>query len=98
MTPRAGPRQTFDLSAYVGKSVLVGFRYVSDGGVNDGGWYVDDVTVGGTVLNDGTNPSLFKSITQVRPVPVAAWNVRLVGLDTAKHKALVKNVTGRSFS
>ena len=31
-----------------GKSVLVGFRYVSDGGVNDGGWYVDNVKVGDT--------------------------------------------------
>ena len=45
---RLGRRQTFDLSAYAGKSVLIGFRYVSDGGVNDGGWYVDDVKVGGT--------------------------------------------------
>ena len=48
--------QTFDLSAYAGKSVLVGFRYVSDGGVNDGGWYVDNVAVGGTVVSDGSNP------------------------------------------
>ena len=90
--------QTFDLSAYVGKSVLVGFRYVSDGGVNDGGWYVDNVAVGGTVLSDGSNPSVFKSFSEARPSSVAAWNVRLVGLDTAKHKALVKTYTGRSFS
>ena len=28
---------TYDLSAYAGQTVLVGFRYVSDGGVNEGG-------------------------------------------------------------
>lgn len=90
--------QTFDLSAYAGKSVLIGFRYVSDGGVNDGGWYVDNVKVGGTVVSDGSSASVFKSFTEARPAPVAAWNVRVVGLDTAKHKALVKTYTGRSFS
>ncbi len=88
--------QSFDLSAYAGKSVLVGFRYVSDGGVNDGGWYVDDVLVGDTVVSDGSSTTPLKSLTQTRPVKVAAWNVRLVGLDTAKHKALVKTYGSRS--
>lgn len=90
--------QTFDLSAYAGKTVLIGFRYVSDGGVNDGGWWVDNVKVGGTLISDGSNASVFKSRTQVRPLPVAAFNVRLVGLDTAKHKARVRTYTQRSFA
>ena len=90
--------QTFDLKAYAGKSVLVGFRYVSDGGTNDGGWYVDDVRVGATVVSDGSDASVFRSSTQVRPSPVGAWNIRVVGLDTAKHKALVKTYAKRSFS
>ena len=89
--------QTFDLSAYAGTTILVGFRYVSDGGVNDGGWYVDNVKVGATAVSDGTDASVFKSTTQVLPVKVGAWNVRLVGLDTAKHKALVKTYAKRSF-
>ncbi len=90
--------QTFDLSAYAGKSALIGFRYVSDGGVNDGGFYVDNVKVGGTLVSDGSSTSAFKSFTQARPAKVAAWNVRLVGLDTGKHKALVKTYAKRSFS
>ena len=49
--------QTFDLSDYAGQTVLVGFRYVSDGGVNDGGWYVDDVMVGSTLVSDGSSTS-----------------------------------------
>ena len=90
--------QTFDLSAYAGQQVLLGFRYVSDGGVNDGGWYVDDVTVAGTSINDGTSTAPFSSTTEIRPVPVHAWNVRVVGIDAAKQKVLVKNFSKAEFS
>lgn len=93
----AWANQTFDLSKYAGKSVLLGFRYVSDGGTNDGGFYVDNVKVGDTEVSDGSSTADFRSFTQARPAPVAAWNVRLVGLDTAKHKALVKTYKTRSF-
>jgi bacillopeptidase F (M6 metalloprotease family) len=89
--------QTFDLSAYAGQSVLIGFRYVSDGGVNDGGWYVDNVKVGSTLVSDGSSVTPFKSTTQTRPTPVFAFDVRVVGLDTKKHKALVRHYTARSF-
>jgi hypothetical protein len=91
--------QTFDLSAYAGQTVLVGFRYISDGGVNDGGWYVDDVNVGGTVVSDGSDASVFKSPTQVHPIEVANWNVRLVGLDATGHRAVIRQFDGAtSFS
>jgi hypothetical protein len=91
--------QTFDLSAYAGQTVLVGFRYISDGGVNDGGWYVDDVNVGGTLVSDGSDASVFKSPTQVHPTEVANWNVRLVGLDAAGHRAVIRQFDGAtSFS
>lgn len=90
--------QTFDLKAYAGKTVLIGFRYVSDGGVNDGGWWVDNVKVGGRLISNGSSTAPFKSRTQVRPLPVYRLVVRLVGLDTAKHKALVKTYAKRSFS
>ena len=36
----------YDLSAYAGEKILLGFRYVSDGAVNAGGWYVGDIAVG----------------------------------------------------
>jgi hypothetical protein len=86
--------QTFDLSAYAGQTVLVGFRYISDGGVNDGGWYVDDVKVGDTLVSDGSDASVFQSPTQVHPTEVANWNVRLVGLDTAGHRAVIRQYDG----
>jgi hypothetical protein len=87
--------QTFDLSAYAGQSVVIGFRYVSDGGVNEGGWYVDDVAVGGTPVNDGSSTAPFQSATQLLPVTVHAWNVRVVGLDTKRHKVRIIDLPGR---
>ncbi|UQU61289.1 immune inhibitor A [Couchioplanes caeruleus] len=80
-------RHTYDLAAYAGKRILLGFRYVSDGAVNEGGWYVDDVALGGRVLADGTTLRGFRSPTQIVPVAVHGWNVRLVGLDEAGRRA-----------
>ena len=37
--------RTVDLSAYDGLNVKLGWRYGSDGGVNEEGWYVDDIVV-----------------------------------------------------
>ena len=74
----------YDLSAYAGKTVLISIRYVSDGGVNEGGLLVDDITVGGTLVSDGSSLAPFKSLTQVHPIDVHNWNVRLVGMDEGK--------------
>jgi hypothetical protein len=78
---------SYDLSAYAGQTVLLGFRYLSDGGVNEGGWLIDDVTVGATVVSDGTSLAPFDSMTEVKPTPVANWNLRLVGINEGKATA-----------
>jgi hypothetical protein len=90
--------QTFDLSAYAGKSVLIGFRYVSDGGVNDGGWYIDDVKVGSTLISDGTSVAPFKSTTQIRPFGVYSFTIRIIGVNTDAHTALVRRFTSRTVN
>jgi hypothetical protein len=72
---------SYDLSAYVGQTVLVGFRYVSDGGVNEGGWSLDDITVGGTLLSDGSSLAPFDSPSEINPTEVDSWNLRLIGID-----------------
>ena len=71
---------SYDLSAYAGQNILLGFRYLSDGGVNEGGWLIDDITVGGTSVSDGSSLEPFDSQTEVRPTPVR-WNLRLVGIN-----------------
>ncbi len=76
--------RSYDLSAYAGKTVLLSFRYVSDGGVNEGGLKVDDITVGGTLISDGSSLAPFKSPTQISPVKVTGWDVKLVGIKDGK--------------
>lgn len=44
---------TFDLSAYAGQNVMIGFRYMTDWSYNDPGWWIDSssVTVSGSVVS-----------------------------------------------
>ena len=86
---------TFDLSRYAGTTVLLGFRYVSDGGVNEGGLLVDDVTLGGAAVSDGSSLAAFDSPTEIRAIEVHNWNLRLIGLDEKREKALQVELDGR---
>src|SRR5215211_6331224 len=78
--------ETCDLSAYAGKTVILLFRGVTDWGTlgndddtaNDG-WFIDDITLGGTLLSDGTSLAGWKSETEIQPVKVAGWTIQLVG-------------------
>ncbi|AGZ42660.1 immune inhibitor A domain-containing protein [Actinoplanes friuliensis] len=79
--------RTYDLSAYAGKKVLLGFRYVTDSAIDEGGWWIDDIKVGGAVVSDGATLDGFRSPTQIVPLRVHAWNVRLVGLDEKGRRA-----------
>ncbi len=83
-------QEEYDLSAYAGKSILVAIRYVSDGGVNEGGLLVDDISVGATQISDGSSLAPFKSPTQIHPIDVHNWNVRLVGIDEGKVPAVLQ--------
>ncbi|MGR6317539.1 immune inhibitor A [Micromonospora soli] len=87
---------SYDLSAYAGKTILLGFRYVSDGGVNEGGWLIDDITVGGTTVSDGSSLAPFDSPTEIKPTAVHNWNVRLIGIDERHKMALQVQFDGKS--
>jgi immune inhibitor InhA-like protein len=76
--------ESYDLSAYAGQSILLSFRYVSDGGVNEGGLKVDDIALGGTPISDGSSLAPFKSPTQIRPQEVQNWDVKLVGIRAGR--------------
>jgi hypothetical protein len=85
-TGRAGLHvETFDLSAYAGKTVLLRFRMLTDAaGLGNGqlpGWWVDDVRVGGVLVSDGS----LTGWSEVSPF-VAGYTVQLVSLDTKNDK------------
>lgn len=87
---------SFDLSAYAGQTVLVGFQYISDGGVNEGGLKIDNITVGGTAVSDGSSLEPFDSPTEIRPFPVHNWNLRLIAYDEKNQVALQVEIDGKN--
>ncbi len=87
--------QTADLSAYAGQTVLLGFRYITDPGVNGAGFWVKNVNVGGTSLP--TSLAGWKSLTQVAPVQVSGWSVQLVGYSATGKVYYTPLLLNRSF-
>ena len=69
--------QTVDLTAYAGQSILLGFRYVTDGLVDEAGFWVRNLSVGGTPLS--TDPAGWRTQSEAHPTPVDGWTVQLVG-------------------
>jgi hypothetical protein len=80
--------QTFDLSAYAGKTVWLAVRYITDGSVAEPGVWLSGLTVGGTAVADATQLSTWKSLTGAVPVPVESWTVQLVGWNGTQVSAV----------
>ena len=83
--------ETLSLAAYAGQTVLLSFRYITDvntrGVLFDGVW-VDNITLNGAPVGDGTLAG-WQSLTQVNPVKVHGFSLQLVGLDTDKNTPTV---------
>lgn len=87
--------ESADLSAYAGKDVLIGFRYITDPGVNEAGFWVRNIAVAGTSV-----PSTlagWQSISQVNPTPVAGYTVQLVAYDGQGRPSVVRMPLDGSF-
>lgn len=50
---------SFDLTAYEGQDILIAFRYVTDWFTYNDGWYVDNISVDGVLISDGTSTEDF---------------------------------------
>jgi immune inhibitor A len=59
---------SYDLSAYAGQDILIGFRYVTDWATYGNGWLIDNVVANGTLISDGTSVTPFKDITEILPI------------------------------
>ena len=82
--------QTADLTPYAGQKVLLGFRYITDSGVDEGGFWVRNLDVGGTALPVGLGG--WKSYSQVKPQSVNGYTVQLVGINSTDHTAFYKKL------
>jgi hypothetical protein len=76
--------QSADLSAYAGTDVLVAFRYLTDSGVDEGGFWVRNISAAGSPIASDTLDG-WQSATEVHPVPVQGFTVQIVayGADGA---------------
>jgi Immune inhibitor A-like, MAM domain len=78
--------QTCSLATYAGQTVLLAFRAFNDPSVlgeNPAvppGFWVDNVTVGSTLVSDGSSLAGWRSFTEVRPNTVAGFTVRIVSI------------------
>lgn len=60
-------KETFDLTAYAGKKVLVSFRYLTDWGYNDTGWFIDNIEIPEIgYFNDGNSTDNFMSFAELK--------------------------------
>ena len=58
--------------------MLLGFRYIGDPSVDEGGFWVRDISVGAATLP--TSLDGWQTYTQLSPVPVNGYTVQLVGI------------------
>ncbi|WP_051353235.1 immune inhibitor A domain-containing protein [Thalassobacillus devorans] len=59
-------QETFDLSDYAGQKVHISFRYLTDWGYNDAGWFVDNIEVPEIGLSyDGSSVEDFQSMDEL---------------------------------
>jgi hypothetical protein len=58
--------EIFDLSEYAGQKVLVSFRYLTDWGYNDKGWFIDNIEIPEIgFAHDGSTTEEFMSMNEV---------------------------------
>ncbi|WP_045514677.1 immune inhibitor A domain-containing protein [Neobacillus niacini] len=58
--------ESFNLSEYAGQKVLVSFRYLTDWGHTDTGWFIDNIEIPEIgYSNDGSSTDAFKSMKEV---------------------------------
>lgn len=81
--------ETFDLSEYAGQKILVSFRYLTDWGYNDSGWFIDNIEIPEIgYSHDGSSTKGFKSMNEILGkyvnYTVTFINEREVGNKTGK--------------
>ncbi len=64
-------RETFDLTAFAGKKILISFRYMTDGAYNDTGWFIDNIEIPEIgYSNDCSTLDKFMSLDEVLGIDV----------------------------
>lgn len=52
----------FDLSPYVGGNMMIAYRYMTDWGTTERGWYVDNIAINGNIVDNGDDIRSFETM------------------------------------
>ena len=85
-----------NLGAFAGRSILLAFRHVTDGSIPGDpddptatippGFWLRNVTLGGSLVADGSSLAGWPSPSQARPTPVHGFTLQLVGYSSRGHR------------
>jgi hypothetical protein len=91
--------ETFDLSGYAGQKVLVSFRYLTDWGHTDSGWFIDNVSIPEIGFSqDGSSTDAFTSMNEILGKYVEYTVTFLNEKQAAGKKPVYKVVTVDPFN
>ncbi|NVM19912.1 MAG: immune inhibitor A, partial [Candidatus Lokiarchaeota archaeon] len=68
----------FDLNSYIGDEIGLRFRYMTDWAFQEPGWWIDDVSLNGVVIDNADDVSTFI----LPPPPPTEFMVTIIGVDS----------------
>ncbi|MFD2654795.1 choice-of-anchor J domain-containing protein [Gracilibacillus thailandensis] len=77
--------ESFDLSPYAGQKVHLAFRYMTDWGYNEEGWYVSNLQINNELIDAAETTDGFMSLEQVTEDYVD-YQVQFIGFKKGKAK------------
>jgi immune inhibitor A len=83
--------ESFDLSPYAGQKVHLAFRYMTDWGYNEEGWYVSNLQINNELIDAGETTDGFMSLEQVTEDYVD-YQVQFIGFKKGKAKGKQNHV------
>ncbi|WP_208592006.1 choice-of-anchor J domain-containing protein [Gracilibacillus suaedae] len=83
--------ESFDLSQYAGQKVHLAFRYMTDWGYNEEGWYVSNLQINDELIDAAENTDRFMSLEQVTEDYVD-YQVQFIGFKKGKAKGKANHV------
>lgn len=77
--------ESADLTPYVGGTVMLRFRYMTDWATLYPGWWVDNIAINGVTIDNADTIIAFAAFP---PAPEVDWMVTLIGVEVTRTQAI----------
>ena len=78
----------FDVSAFAGQTILIGFRYMTDWSFEDPGWWVDNIAIDGAIIDNADDIITFT----FPPNPETDFLVTLIAVEENGNGPIYNNI------